>query len=291
MYPMSLNNLSPDTTVLNDRALTLDLLGVRYHVRISGRGQPFLLLHGFSGSAANWAHIAQALQSSFQVIAPDLLGHGQTESPHDPERYRIEHAASDTIALLDMLKIPSTHLLGYSMGGRLALFMAVTYPARVRTLTLESASPGLAMAEERAARERDDEALAARIEQEGVAWFASYWEALPLFATQSEKVRAALRTIRLTNQPHGLANSLRGMGTGVQPSLWERLGELRCPTLLIAGALDTKFVEIAQRMAATIPGAQLCIVPNAGHAVHQEEPSQYVRYISDHARRFRAIQA
>ena len=243
-----------------------------------------MLLHGFSGSAANWAPIAPELQNKYQVLMPDLLGHGQTESPADPVRYQIEYAARDLIALLDALTIPRVHLVGYSMGGRLALFTALTYPTRIATLVLESVSPGLATAAERSARIRDDEALATRIEREGIAWFTAYWEGLPLFATQTEAVRARLRTIRLANQPGGLANSLRGMGTGAQPSLWERLVELACPTLLIAGALDPKFTTIAQRMRTAIPSAQLTIVSNAGHAVHQEQPLEYVQQTTNHAR-------
>jgi 2-succinyl-6-hydroxy-2,4-cyclohexadiene-1-carboxylate synthase len=200
----------------------------------------------------------------------------------------MEFAARDLIALLDVLNIPSVQMLGYSMGGRLALFTALTYPARVKALILESASPGLTTTEQRAARVRNDEALAVRIEHEGIAWFASYWESLPLFATQPETVRTALRSVRLSNQPRGLANSLRGMGTGVQPSMWERLGKFQCPTLLVAGALDPKFVEIAQRMAAAIPSAQLCIVPDAGHAVHQEQPAKYVQKVCNHSAGFKA---
>ena len=271
-------------TNLNNRSLTLALNGIRYHVQMWGDGEPLLLLHGFSGSALNWTPIVQQLQGTYQVIAPDLLGHGQTESSADPVRYQIEYAARDLVALLDALTIPHVHLLGYSMGGRLALFTALNYPARITTLVLESASPGLASPAERTARVRDDETLAARIEREGIAWFAAYWEALPLFATQSEAVRAALRTIRLANQPHGLANSLRGMGSGAQPSLWERLSELVCPTLLIAGALDTKFATIAERMAVAIPSARVCIVPDAGHTVHQEQPLEYVQQVTKHVR-------
>lgn len=271
-------------TNVNDRSITLRLHDIQYHVKMSGDGEPLMLLHGFSGSAANWALIDQALHGKYQVIMPDLLGHGQTESPANPTRYQIENAARDLIALLDALMLPRVHLLGYSMGGRLALFTALTYPTRITTLALESASPGLATAAERSARIREDEALAARIEREGIAWFAAYWEALPLFATQSEAVRATLRTIRLANQTRGLANSLRGMGTGAQPSLWERLGELVCPTLLIAGALDAKFATIAQRMSKAIPSAHLYIVPNAGHTVHEEQPWEYVQQVTHHAR-------
>jgi 2-succinyl-6-hydroxy-2,4-cyclohexadiene-1-carboxylate synthase len=213
-----------------------------------------------------------------------LLGHGQTAAPPEVEPYHIENAARDLIALLDALAIPRVTLLGYSMGGRLALFTALTYPDRVRALVLESASPGLATATERAARIQSDEALAAQIIQNGIVWFADYWGALPLFATQSVAVQATLRSVRLSQSPNGLANSLRGMGTGAQPSLWDRLGELTAPTLLITGASDAKFTPIAERMRAAIPtptAITTWTAPNAGHTVHQEQSSAYLRTLRD----------
>jgi len=244
-----------------------------------GSGQPMLLLHGFSGSGQNWAEIAEALQDKYLVIMPDLLGQGRSESPPSPTRYQIDFATQDLIALLQSLNIDKVHLLGYSMGGRLALALALEYPEPIKTLTLESASPGLESQSERVVRVRADEVLAARIEREGVAWFAAYWEALPLFSTQAPEIRAKLREIRLANTPMGLANSLRGMGTGAQPSFWARLAELKIPTLLIVGEKDEKFTDIAQRMAELVPSAHLSIVSNSGHTIHQEQPEQYIRVV------------
>jgi 2-succinyl-6-hydroxy-2,4-cyclohexadiene-1-carboxylate synthase len=136
---------------------------------------------------------------------------------------------------------------------------------------------------ERQARREADEALARRIEEEGVEAFVAFWETLPLFASQArlrEETRRELRARRLRNRPEGLAGSLRGMGTGSQPSLWERLGELQPRTLLIAGELDEKFCSINRRMAAAIPGAQLHIAPGAGHTVHLEQPEWYADVVA-----------
>lgn len=249
--------------------------GVHYHVETAGSGEPLLLLHGFSGSGANWAEQSSALVERFRVVTPDLLGHGQTDAPADPARYRMEAAAADVIAICDALELPTIDLLGYSMGGRLALYVALTYPDRIRRLILESASPGLATAAERAARVAADEALAQRIEREGIPAFADYWTRLPLFATQSADVRARLYAQRLRNRGTGLANSLRGMGTGVQPSLWARLPELAAPTLLLAGALDTKFCAINQAIHEQLQGTILTIVADAGHTIHAEQPEAY----------------
>jgi 2-succinyl-6-hydroxy-2,4-cyclohexadiene-1-carboxylate synthase len=191
--------------------------------------------------------------------------------------------ARDVRALLDHLGIARAHLLGYSMGGRLALYLALHESQRWHSLILESASPGLPTARERRARVEQDEALATFIEEQGIEQFVRRWEALPLFASQRSlppAVRKAHRAARLRNRPAGLANSLRGMGTGRQPSLWGQLSALDLPTLLITGNLDQKFVTIARRMAACLPRARVEIVPHAGHTVHLERPQDYVDIVA-----------
>jgi 2-succinyl-6-hydroxy-2,4-cyclohexadiene-1-carboxylate synthase len=249
--------------------------GINYHVEAHGSGDPLVLLHGFTGSGASWAAQIQALQTNFRVVAIDLLGHGQTTSPSDSARYAIESASRDLIAVLDVLGVERANLLCYSMGGRLALYTALTYPQRIGRLVLESASPGLRTDAERRVRIASDRALADRIERDGMAAFADDWSSIPLFATQSPELRQRLHDQRLSNNPTGLANSLRGMGTGVQPPLWDRLGELVLPTLLIAGEHDAKFRAINGEIQRLIPGARLEIVAGAGHTVHAEQPLRY----------------
>ena len=255
-----------------------------YNFEIAGSGEerPLLLLHGFTGSSQNWLPLLPHLTQQRQVLAVDLLGHGRTPSPPRAIRYGMEVVAADLLDLLDQLAIEQTDILGYSMGGRLALFLAAQAPQRIGALILESASPGLKDKEEQLARRQQDNTLADRIEREGVASFVDHWESLPLWASQkqmSEDNRATLRQQRLQNNPVGLANSLRGMGTGAQPSQWGRLGKLRLPTLLLAGELDAKFVAINREMAALLPNARLEIVPGAGHAVHLERPSHYAALV------------
>lgn len=260
---------------------THTLNGLNYHVAEHGSGKDaMLLLHGFTGSSASWAPIGLRLARRLRVLAPDLIGHGQTDSPRDPERYRIEYATADLIALLDSLELTAVHWVGYSMGARLALHAALRHPERVRTLTLESGSPGLATEAERSARIAADTALADRIEHEGLEAFVTHWESLPLFSSQTrlpEPVRAGLHAARLRNNPIGLANSLRGMGTGAQPSGWEALSSFTRPTRLIVGALDAKFVGIASQMHARLPNATPTVVPDAGHAAHVERPGAVYR--------------
>lgn len=257
---------------------------VTYHITAQGTGPSLLLLHGFTGSGESWAAHLPDLTRQFRVLTVDLLGHGQTDAPVDPARYAMPQAAEDLARLLAAVTGEGVHLLGYSMGGRLALYMALAYPELVRSLWLESASPGLATEEERQARIRQDEALAQRIEAEGMQAFVDYWEGIPLFASQASlpgTVRDRLRRQRLTNRAVGLANSLRGMGTGSQPNLWPRLGKLTLPVHLLAGALDAKFVAINRQMAAAIPHATLTIAPAAGHTVHLERPEVWRRWVLD----------
>jgi 2-succinyl-6-hydroxy-2,4-cyclohexadiene-1-carboxylate synthase len=252
--------------------------GATYRVFVDGDGPTLLLLHGFTGSASNWEPLVSRFAASYTVVRVDLLGHGTTTAPDDPNRYAMPHAARDLVALMHDLGHSAFHLLGYSMGGRLALYTAVHYPEAVQTLTLESASPGLTNEDERTARIKRDEALGARIENEGVPAFVDFWEKIVLFDSQanaSASDRQRLRDQRLTNHPTGLANSLRGMGTGVQPSQWENLSALDMPVLLVTGMLDTKFMDIATDMAQDIQKAQRVTIAYAGHTVHFEQPIAY----------------
>ena len=260
-----------------------------YHYTIAGPAilnssqLPLVLLHGFTGSGTNWRTLSDRLPPTMPIITIDLLGHGQTDAPADPARYRMAAAAQDLVDLLAVVAPGPVNLLGYSMGGRLALYLALTYPHLIDQLILESASPGLTEATARAARIESDEALADRIAREGIPAFVEYWEAIPLFASQQTlpaAIRQQSRDHRLHNRSIGLANSLRGMGTGVQPPLWDQLANFSRPTLLLTGALDQKFCAIAQQMAARLPTANHLTIPHAGHTIHLEQPDAWAAAIS-----------
>lgn len=255
---------------VNDLTLNVDL---------AGDGPALLLLHGFTGAASSWAPLVPKLAAHRRTIAVDLIGHGGSESPPDPERYRMEPCVGDLGALLDALDVARADVLGYSMGGRVALHLAAALPERVRSLVLESSSPGIADPIERAARVAADNALADTIERDGLAAFVDRWERLPLFASQAglpDETRARLRDQRLRNDPLGLANSLRGMGAGRPAPLWDRLAALGMPALLIAGEMDEKYRAIAAAMARAMPRPRVAIVPAAGHAVHLERPGAFL---------------
>lgn len=253
------------------------------YVRVDGDGPALLLLHGFTGSADSWDEVCPAWTATHRVIRPDLIGHGRSPAPKELERYRMDAAVRELLELLDGLGVHRFRLLGYSMGGRLALHLALAAPGRVERLILESATYGIADPAQRAARRAEDNQLAAWIETHGVDAFARRWAAHPLFATQGALPPARRERQARERRMHsavGLANSLRGMGTGAQASLRDRLGELKMPVLLIAGEYDEKFTALAREMAALIPRAQLAIVPGAGHNVHLEQPQAFAERVS-----------
>lgn len=244
---------------------------LQFHVETVGKGPPLLMLHGFTGSSENWKPFFSSWGRHCQVIAPDLIGHGTSTAPTDALRYSMDQAADDLALLLDQLDVAKAHILGYSMGGRLALAFAIRHPNRIKTIILESSSPGLKTEKERKERIEQDEALADRIENAGVETFVEQWEKIPLFATQSKEAREKLRKQRLQNSEIGLAGSLRGMGTGAQKSLWGELATVEVPVNLVVGELDLKFRRIAEDMQKRMKNAEVTTVCGAGHAVHVEQ--------------------
>ncbi len=256
----------------------VEVNGVHLNVESAGEGSPLVLLHGFTGSTATWASHIDEFARSHRVIAIDSLGHGLSDSPDDPARYGIGFASEDLIAVLDLLGVGKAALLGYSMGGRVALSVAIVAPERLSALVVESASPGLPDGEARRARADSDAQLASEIEQEGVEAFIARWERMPLFSSQSglsAEARATLRDQRLGNSAKGLAGSLRGLGQGSQPPLHDHLPTVQAPTLFIAGELDPGYCRMGREVCGLIPRSRLAVVPDAGHAVHLEQPESF----------------
>lgn len=258
--------------------------GVSYHVEVFGKGFPFLLLHGFTGDYSTWEPFCNKWGNHSKLVIPDIIGHGKTDSPDDINCYQMENAASDLIEILDQLGIAQVDLLGYSMGGRLALLFTILYPNRVRKLILESSSPGLSSAEERETRKMKDAELAEFIRGKGMEIFVNYWEDIPLFSTMKrlpQEVRKTIRRQRLANNPVGLSNSLEGMGTGAQPHVWDRLHLLQNEVLLLTGDMDEKFCRIAERMSREIKNCEWITIKNSGHTNHVEEKEKFGTIVSE----------
>lgn len=246
--------------------------GSCYAYQTTGKGEPLILLHGFTGSKHTWDQFIKLWQTSFQVITLDLPGHGQTIT-NTPRT--IEMTADDLREVLRHLNIDKAHIVGYSMGGRTALTYALTYPETILSLTLESASPGLDSQKERRQRRQGDEQLIERLNKDGLSSFVNFWENIPLFSTQKwlrEDIQEKIRQERLGQSPPGLVNSLRYMGTGQQPSLWNDLQSLNARVLLIVGEHDEKFVKLNEQMQKRLPNVKLKVIKHAGHAVHIEQP-------------------
>ncbi|MSQ32843.1 MAG: 2-succinyl-6-hydroxy-2,4-cyclohexadiene-1-carboxylate synthase [Dehalococcoidia bacterium] len=265
--------------------------GVKLNVAVGGSGPPLVALHGFTGDMDTWHSFARAAaRHQHTVVRIDLLGHGRSDCPSDPQRYSMERCAEDLIGVLDVLGIGRAAWMGYSLGGRIALGVALAAPERCLALVLEGGSPGLADQAERAQRLASDEGLARLLEERGVPSFVEVWEAQPLWASQrrlppAERLR--LRAQRLRNRPAGLAGSLRGIGTGAQPSYHHRLSGLPLPTLMVVGEEDSKFREIAQAMCRLITASQLAVIPEAGHTTHLEQPERFNRAVLDFLQRHR----
>ena len=253
--------------------------GRTYAYTVQGEGTPLVLLHGFTGRKETWDPFFAKFAKGYQVIAIDLPGHGESFSQGV---VTMMDFVEDFHLFMKNLVNEPFHLLGYSFGGRSALSYAMQYPERIRTLILESASPGLRTKEERLERQESDRQLAEKIEREGVASFVDYWEAIPLFSSQkrlTEKAWRQQRKERLSQSASGLAMSLLGMGTGFQPSWWEDLDQINFPVLLIVGEEDGKFVRINKEMERQIPTAELQKIKEAGHATHLEQPAIFLEYV------------
>ena len=245
-----------------------------------GSGPPVLLVHGFGGSGRAWGEtVLDALAGRHRVLVVDLPGHGASGDPADERRVALGPVLDDLARILQAAGVAACPWIGYSMGGRIALAAALLCPRRVTALVLESASPGLMTEAERSRRRADDDALARSILADGVDDWVEAWEASPLFAGRQRldpDARAALLADRRANRTGSLAAWLRGLGLGSQPSFWDRLGAVGVPTLLVTGADDERYGEIARRMADVIPQARQARISGAGHTVHLERPQAWL---------------
>ena len=223
-----------------------------------------MLVHGFTQTGASWGPLADELAADHEVVRVDAPGHGGSTA------VRADLPAG--AALLGEAGGRATYV-GYSMGGRLALTLALARPDLVERLVLIGATAGLDDPEARAARRAQDEALAVRIEGDGVEPFLQSWLAQPLFAGLAPD--PADLAGRRRNTAAGLASALRLAGTGtMEPPLWNRLAALAAPTLVVAGARDAKFTALGRRIVTTVgANARLAVVPAAGHACHLERPA------------------
>jgi len=250
----------------------------------------FVALHGFAGAGDDFAPlICGEHRLPGEWLTVDVLGHGRSAAPEPVAGvgYEMPRVAAALSELLAAVVCRPYILVGYSMGGRLALSALLgsiggAPRPRPRGLILVGASPGIADPQRRAQRREEDEALAAKILARGIPWFADYWAQRPVLAGKrriAARHRDAMEERLRRQRPDGLAGSLRGMGTGAMPPLWDHLGRLEVPTLLVAGAEDRKFAAIAAELraktGAKTRAAEMSVLAGVGHTAHLEDPSAF----------------
>lgn len=236
------------------------------HTTTTGHGPRLVLVHGFTQTSASWAPLAADLAVDHEVVAVDAPNHGRSAG--------VEADLAHGAALIAEAGGTGTYV-GYSMGGRFCLHTALVAPETVRGMVLIGATGGLDDPDDRAARRRDDERRAHRIREVGVERFLDEWLAQPLFARLDEAAQG--RAARLENTAEGLARSLELAGTGTQQPLWDRLGAVAAPVLVLAGERDERFRAAGERLAASIGGnATYATVPHAGHTAHLEQPAAFL---------------
>jgi 2-succinyl-6-hydroxy-2,4-cyclohexadiene-1-carboxylate synthase len=262
------------------------------HYTVTGEPaeSPLVFLHGFLGTHRDWDTTIERLQDRHLCVGIDLPGHGKSPALTP---LTFDAAADAVVDVLDTLHLEAPALIGYSMGGRVALYTALRHPARLGALALESTSPGLADPREREGRRVRDLQMALELEESDLAAFVRRWYGQSMFAslTKRKDLLEAVVSRRSAQNPAALAHALRALSPGVQPPLWDRLHELTIPTLLIAGEEDLKYMMIArdalirileQDSPSQTPTTHaLAIVQHCGHTVHLEDPHSFSCHITD----------
>jgi 2-succinyl-6-hydroxy-2,4-cyclohexadiene-1-carboxylate synthase len=225
-----------------------------------------VLLHGFAGTRRAWDPVVERLDPErYTALASDLRGHGSARGARP--------IAFDAVVNDVLTAAPARFALcGYSMGGRVALHVALAAPERVERLILVATTAGIEDEAQRAARREADERLAVFAETATIERFADHWAAQPLFADTPPEAARIWREDLLRNDARALAAVLRGLGAGAMTPLWDRLAELTMPATVLAGERDGRYVAIAERLVERLPDAELVVVPGAGHGLPREAP-------------------
>ncbi len=259
-------------------------LNYEYYFAEANALAEILLLHGYTGSSNDWNFLIPSLKKNYNIITLDFIGHGKSDSPVNPDLYTIQSLVSHIDKLKDKLKLNRLILLGYSMGGRIALSYAAAFPDKVYSLIIESTTWGLKDESLRKRRITEDEKVAEFILTNDLEKFVDLWMNKDIFKSQKALPKTLLENIKkskLQNDSNGLANSLRGSGTGKMPPLHNLIKNIRVPVLQITGQLDVKFTNINLEMKKIFPNPRHEIISGAGHNVHLEKPDKYINVIND----------
>ncbi|MGE9296475.1 MAG: 2-succinyl-6-hydroxy-2,4-cyclohexadiene-1-carboxylate synthase [Puniceicoccales bacterium] len=266
----------------------MTLEAVRRWWKNVNRKPAVLALHGFIGCGRDFEPVIEKTTGEISWWTLDLPGHGVS---HIKPPYRLE-TFLEQIEQARALVVEETGerpiLLGYSMGGRLALHAAARAPEHWRALITIGATPGIDDETERATRLQADAERAQRMRGQSIDAFLAEWASEPIIQSQENiprAIREAMLERRRQNAPHPLAEALEALSPGALPSLWGELNRLALPCLFVAGENDPKFSAIAERMATAVPNAHAEIIPEAGHCAHLEKSwpctSKLIRFIDD----------
>jgi len=248
-----------------------------------------VFLHGFTGSSEDWEEISSRITKKANLYFIDLIGHGKSDSPNDVRFYKAEPITKQLLAFFEKIKEKKIFLLGYSMGGRVALNFAAKYSNLLKGLILESSMTGLRKKSEREKRIANDEKIIEFIKSHSVEEFVDYWMSLDIFKTQknlSKEKLNKLRKAKIKNNKVGLINSLKGFGAGKMKPLYSEIRENQIETLLITGDLDKKYMKLNSAIKNIIPHATHKITQNAGHNVHLENPQKFAVVVNEYVEKF-----
>lgn len=245
-----------------------------------------LFLHGFTGSAEEWFQIIEQLPDDFNYAALDLIGHGKSDKPVNPDYYTTDSIIDQIKFVKDKISPANPIILiGYSMGGRAALSFAAAYPKEIKGLVLESASAGIKNETERKKRYEDDMKLVQFIHDHTMEEFIELWYDQEMFNTQrrfsNDKIKK-LHKKKYDNSKIGMMNILKGFSTGIMPPLHDKLKSIPVKAVLISGELDSKYTFINSKIVRGFHKAKHKVVKNSGHNTHLEEPKRFIEIITNY---------
>lgn len=254
---------------------------INYNVEIKGEGIPLICLHGFSEDLSTWNNLNV---NDYKLILIDFIGHGNTDKPKSKKYYGTKHIVKHLNIIISKLGLENYSLLGYSMGGRIALSYALTYPKEIDKLILESTSFGICGFLNRFKRKISDKKLATKIINYGISWFNNHWSNLSIFESQkslSKDVRDSIEMRRLNNNPIGLYNTLLKSGQGTYPCYKNALSNLKMKVLHISGEYDTKYVQIGNDFAKANSNIKQIIIDGVGHNTHIEDYNLFNKILNE----------
>ena len=264
----------------------MSLVNGDIHLRYSlseGSGLPTVVfLHGFLGCRQDWDEVVDLLGDNYRFLRVDLPGHGSPFGDLPPEAYAMPGCARLIINLLDKCEIETCHPVGYSMGGRLGLYLLTHHPDRFRSAVIESATAGLRTESERTARLLQEKQWIIRLREQPYDEFLHDWYAQPIFKMidRSSERFSRMMERRQQHDQSDLALVIEQMGTGVMPSLWDKLPDINVPVLFTAGEKDEKYCDLAEKMANLCPRGKTAIIAGAGHNTHFERPEAFAEKVS-----------